>query len=379
MSKRLPYLAAVLVLAACADTAQPPLDTSASLMLSEVGAEGPTVMTRNLYLGANLDPIIGAPSPQAVPFIAAQVWAEVQATDFPARAGGLADEIVRARPHLVGLQEAVLYRTQSPSNLLTGGTSLATNVVYDFVALLLDSLDARGASYVVASSTDVFDVQVPVATGGPIPLIDVRISDREVILARSDVATSNPQGGVFMARLNLNVGGAGGPPISVTRGWTSVDAMVRGHTFRMISAHLEVQSFAPIQIAQGAELIGIATASPLPVVLVGDFNSAADMTQTPTYANLLAAGFEDVWHRQGHPGYTCCHEKDLLNERSTLDQRLDIVFLRGFDRTGRGSIGARVDVTGDQPRDRLASGLWPSDHAGVVATLRLPPAAVTLK
>lgn len=376
MMKRYRYLAAALVIAGCTDTAPAPFDSTASLHPSELGAEGPTVMTRNLYLGANLDPILAAPSAAAVPQIAAQVWAEVQATNFPARAGALADEIVRARPHLVGLQEAVLYRVQSPSNVLTGGTSLATAVAYDFVALLLDSLSARGASYSVASLTHVFDVQVPVLTGGAIPLIDVRISDREVVLARNDVAVSNAQGGVFAARLNLSVGGAGGTPISVTRGWTSVDATVRGHSFRLISGHLEVQSFAPIQVLQGSELIGIAAASPLPVVLLGDFNSAADMTQTPTYANIVAAGFDDAWHHLGDPGYTCCHEKDLLNATSTLDQRLDIVFLYGFDETGLGSVGARTYLTGDQPRDRLGSGLWPSDHAGVVATLRLPPAAI---
>ena len=30
-----------------------------------------------------------------------------------------------------------------------------------------------------------------------------------------------------------------------------------------------------------------------------------------------------------------------------------------------------TDVVGDEPEDRI-QGLWPSDHAGVVATLRLP-------
>ena len=30
-----------------------------------------------------------------------------------------------------------------------------------------------------------------------------------------------------------------------------------------------------------------------------------------------------------------------------------------------------ADVVGDELNDRTASGLWPSDHAGVVADLRL--------
>lgn len=31
-----------------------------------------------------------------------------------------------------------------------------------------------------------------------------------------------------------------------------------------------------------------------------------------------------------------------------------------------------VEVVGDEQADRTASGLWPSDHASVAATFRLP-------
>jgi hypothetical protein len=31
-----------------------------------------------------------------------------------------------------------------------------------------------------------------------------------------------------------------------------------------------------------------------------------------------------------------------------------------------------ADVVGEESTDRTPSGLWPSDHAGVVATLALP-------
>jgi hypothetical protein len=30
-----------------------------------------------------------------------------------------------------------------------------------------------------------------------------------------------------------------------------------------------------------------------------------------------------------------------------------------------------AEVLGEEPEDRTAAGLWPSDHAGVVATLHL--------
>jgi len=39
----------------------------------------------------------------------------------------------------------------------------------------------------------------------------------------------------------------------------------------------------------------------------------------------------------------------------------------------RGGFGVRAaDVLGDHPDDRTPLGLWPSDHAGVAATLVLP-------
>jgi hypothetical protein len=51
---------------------------------------------------------------------------------------------------------------------------------------------------------------------------------------------------------------------------------------------------------------------------------------------------------------------------TTCPHRIDLILFRGF---------AGVDnmkVFGDLPSDRTPSGLWPSDHAGVVATLRGP-------
>jgi hypothetical protein len=359
------------MLAACSD--RQPLSLGESPSMNVAGAHGPTVMTRNIYLGADLDPVVGAPSIGQLPFIAAEVWAEVHATDFPARAGALAGEIAQANPHLVGLQEVAMYRLQSPGDAVFGGSTPATEVVYDFLQILLDSIEARGLSYVIAAQVTNSDVELPVFTGAsPIPFDDVRFMDRDVILARSDIALANPQGAHFMARLEIPAGGPGGPVITQLRGWTSVDATVGAHTFRFVNTHLEVQSFAPIQLAQAAELITMLGASPLPVVLVGDFNSAADRSQTATYGNLLAAGYRDVWNRVGAPGYTCCHAKDLRNKHPELDQRLDIIFLRGFA-DGVFAAGGQPRIVGDRTGDRTRDGLWPSDHAGVVATLRLPP------
>ena len=379
MMNRVLLICGLAVVSACAAGSDSVLDpvTAASYSVAAAGALGPTVMTRNVFLGADLNPILQAPSPQAVPIIAAGVWARIRASNFPARAGALADEIARTSPHLIGLQEAVLYQVQSPGDAAFGGSTPATTVALDFVQLLLDSLAARGQSYNVVAQTIGTVVELPVYTGAqPIPFNDVRFTDREVILARSDVPVRNPQGDVFVARINLSVGGPGGPQLSQQRGWASVDATVNGHEFRFMTAHLEVQSVAPIQVMQGAELTAIANASPLPVIMVGDFNSAADGSQTRTYADFVSAGFTDVWNRLGNAGYTCCHAEDLLNTVPTLDQRLDVVFVRGFGEGSGASVGALVELTGDQVHERLPSGLWPADHAGVVARLRLPPGIV---
>ena len=76
-----------------------------------------TVLTRNLYLGSDITPLITIPSPEAVPAAAAAIWANVQASNFPERAKVLAAEIVAQAPDIVALQEVTRYRRQVPSDL----------------------------------------------------------------------------------------------------------------------------------------------------------------------------------------------------------------------------------------------------------------------
>src|SRR5712691_8277600 len=103
-----------------------------------------TVMTRNLYLGANLDPIVHATSSSGAFQAVQAAWAQVQANDFPTRAKGIAAEIARAKPDLVGFQELVLYRTQTPSDFLY---TPAKTVALDYEAALKAALRARKLPY----------------------------------------------------------------------------------------------------------------------------------------------------------------------------------------------------------------------------------------
>jgi len=328
-----------------------------------------TVMTRNVYLGAPIGPVLGAGSLAEVPGLVSQMWATVQANDFPARAQVLADEIATAQPELVGLQEVSMYRIQFPGDYMVGNPMPAETVVLDYLELLLGELESRGLNYVPVAVATGTDIELPSAVGE-----DLRMTDRDVILARSDVAVDNAQTGNYSINLTVPVGGAGGPPVTMLRSWASVDATVFGQTIRFLNTHLETTSGEPIQVAQASELLGMVATSDLPVLLAGDFNSAADGSSTQTYGLMVSGGMGDTWN-QANPhedGNTCCHDDDLLNPTADMNRRIDLIF--ALDR-GNALLGAQTaQVVGIDPSARTPSGLWPSDHAGVVVELRIRPA-----
>ena len=137
----------------------------------------------------------------------------------------------------------------------------------------------------------------------------------------------------------------------------------------MISTHLDGDCLAitPVfQRNQARELLAGPAATTLPLVLVGDLNSAASATGL-AYNDLIAAGFADAWAMSGSgPDLTCCQAGTLLNVASTLNRRIDYVLIRGEITP----LGTRV--IGNEPSDKTPSGMWPSDHAGVVAVLAVP-------
>ena len=102
------------------------------------------VMTRNLYLGAVLDPIIAAPEiPAAARIAAGDVYKIVQDTNIVARAKLLAQEIKDADPDLIGLQEVAIWR-RGQRGEADGATTPSQEVVYDYLELLQDELKRRG-------------------------------------------------------------------------------------------------------------------------------------------------------------------------------------------------------------------------------------------
>jgi endonuclease/exonuclease/phosphatase family metal-dependent hydrolase len=248
----------------------------------------------------------------------------VQATRFLERAQAIAAEVGARRPEVIGLQEVEVIRTDTPAD---GSATPAETVLYDYLDILLAALTARGLHYAPAAVVQNSDTELPTALG-----FDVRATDRDVILVRTDLRRAdlkwrNPQAANFAT--NLIIPTLGGP-ITLLRGWTALDLKIRGKKFRVVNTHLE--PFHPgVQVAQAMELLGGAGATSRPTLFMGDFNSRADMTGSPTYGILRAAGFDDAWSDEhpGDPGLTCCWEAHLLSPVPPFDERIDLVLHRG--------------------------------------------------
>jgi endonuclease/exonuclease/phosphatase family metal-dependent hydrolase len=320
-------------------------------------------MTWNVYVGAALDPLVGAfrrGNPDEIVASATAVWYAARGTDFRVRAEALADLIAAKAPDLVGLQEVALFRTQFPSDALSDRPKAARKVDVDYLKVLVGALRARGHRYRVACVRKGVDVEAPVLSVDG--TMDVRYTDRDVILARKGVATGRRRRGNFEATLPMG-------DRTLDRSWVSVDAKVGGAKFRFVSAHLE-DGAEDLQRAQLAELLAGPARTALPTVLAGAFHCDGDgpATYAPAvHADVLAAGFLDAWAeaRPGEPGETWGHSPDLADPDPAMEFRLDYVFLRN----GASATGA--DLVGEDPAD-MAGGLWPSDHAGLAVDLLIP-------
>jgi endonuclease/exonuclease/phosphatase family metal-dependent hydrolase len=330
-----------------------------------------SVMTRNLYLGADLGPVIAAENTEQVVSASGAVLRDVIANDFPTRAKGLADEILRTKPDLVGLQEVSLWQT-------TPITPAGKALTIDYLELLLGQLNRGPDRYEVVVVQNEFGTETPAdvngaendGPGGELADAEVlgKLLMRDVILARTGagVHTWNASGGNFKTLLELEVGGQ---PVAVKRGWTATDARVRGsEPFHFVNTHLE--AFDPlIRAAQAEELVapGGPATSDLPVVLVGDLNSDDDTVSGPNqlaYQALLAAGFVE---RSTNDPLSCCLKSPLLavdkgGSVSDFDHQVDHVMTNDPAQIKL----ERSEVTGLLP----VNGFWDSDHAGVYSVLR---------
>ncbi|MFF3689598.1 endonuclease/exonuclease/phosphatase family protein [Streptomyces sp. NPDC002187] len=313
------------------------------------------VATYNIYQGADLTPLFTAPNLPELVRRAGIAYDQVVATDFPLRARAIARLIEKDRPEVIGLQEVALWKTGPLGGELT--------TTYDFLDILLRALRKAGHAYRAAAVDTTFSGALPISATE-----QASFTDRDVILVRQGVRATNAQSHIYSAKLVVPT--PSGITFTIPRGWSTVDVKLPGKfpgkAVRVANTHLEPVAL-PVRNAQGQELYAALAQSPYPVTAVGDFNSLPEDATGP-YGTFTRGGYKDAWrtvHGRGG-GFTAVQDPDLTNVPSKLDHRIDDV----FHQPGRLS-AVFADVIGDRLRDRTPTGLWPSDHAGLVVRLRL--------
>ncbi|HEY6946255.1 MAG TPA: hypothetical protein VI431_14040 [Candidatus Acidoferrum sp.] len=321
------------------------------------------VMTYNANEGTDFLEVEQAGTTTQFLLAVGQTITQVRETKPPERMQALATQIASASPMLVSLQEIDKWYTGSFDP--TTGTCGATTLEFDMLQDLLGALAAQGAHYQVAAQVQ--ELAFPPTPGLILPatFLCVAVADYNVILARTDLDPSkfqwnNPQSGTYANKVLLPT------PIGLVpifRAWVSVDVAFHKHSFRFIDTHLESGS-AAIRELQGGELRSGPANTSLPVIVAMDSNAQAfPMPQDPTYVDFLNAGYNDAWNEifPADPGLTCCQAELDNNPVSQLSQRVDLLLLWG-------NVAAQnIALFGADPSVLTASGLWPSDHAGVAA------------
>ncbi len=369
-----------------------------------------TVMSRNLYLGADLSPALQATNPNAAVDAAYQIEQQVHRTQFPSvRAASLAKEILKVKPDVVGLQEGAWWRT-GPYDLgvlTTGPKATVTDPQGgDFLSDLVAKLNKLGKKkgkkaskakkkgkairYKIASVEQEFDFELPVNQGSgglgacPAQCHNERLTMRDAVLVRkgAGIKLSNAQGGHFNTLLRVKVGGA--INVDVTRGWAAVNVKKDGRKVHVVDSHLEAFDSAAsntgsdgktypkggIREAQAKELIGPGgpATSKLPTVLLGDFNSDSpvhgdqvDPGDALAYRALLAGGWSERAFTP--PPFGCCLQDPNLSNPSAagITHRVDHIM----------SNTKKVKFKKGGLTTTYANGLWSSDHFGVWSRLQI--------
>ena len=337
-------------------------------------------MTRNLFLGADLTPAIEAADFEDFIEKNGGILREVMLTDFPRRARALAAEIRNERPDLVGLQEVALWRTATPANL--GGVSepAATDVRVDFLKELMERINQRKRLYKVAVVQNEFDFEAPADENDvdgdgelPDPFDDAelngRLTMRDAILVRrsDDVRFKRPRSGNFENLLELSVASV---PVTVERGWTRIEAKVGDSPwFSFTNTHLEAfddetetPSIRQLQATEVGGPDGYAE-SRRPTVLVGDLNSD-DNTVAPNDQKAYNALLDFGWVSRSTDENSCCVSDLFTSPPSEFDHHIDHVMTNTPRKVRRAAGGKATGLA-------KVNGIYPSDHGGMLANLRI--------
>jgi endonuclease/exonuclease/phosphatase family metal-dependent hydrolase len=306
------------------------------------------VATYNLYLGADLSGLLGDPPVEEIAARQAEAQRQLVATAFPTRAPMIAEALVGEQVDLVGLQEVCTWRRDG-------------EVMWDFCHLLLRAFEQLDEPYDVVASQPSFHGEGTIDVDGRPSTL--HLEGRNVVMLRrgSGIELHGTDSGMFGSAFKLPLMGAS--EVSIERGWCSVRCELDGAPFTFVDTHTE--AYDPTsRDEQRDELVRALPEGPL--VLVGDFNATPDQVGMPPE-------LRDAWTEAGNSdgpgddqggGATCCQSADLRNTDSQLSERIDYVWVRDLAVESCVRVGAHAE-------DCLRRGLWPSDHAGVVATLVL--------
>jgi endonuclease/exonuclease/phosphatase family metal-dependent hydrolase len=351
------------------------------------------VMQVNLYVGGGLGRVIDLDPADLAYFgnligTVTGIYSEILVSDPEKRLRCIASEILNQSPDIVSLQEVSLIQVQSPGDLVLGGNNLATNVVFDYLQILTEQLNKLGKNeivirtdefglpqikykprYAIAAVTTGLDVELPMMNQQSGTIEDVRLTDRSVILVRTNqpkgqFSYSNPQSGTFT---NLVVTDAG---LEIPYGWCAVDMHIRGRDFRYICVHLTEETAPDVQILQAQELFAGPANVDLPVLIVGDFNTdPLHRDGSTAYDNFMAAGFKDAYSalfpKKTAGGLTWGHDEWLTDQDVHFDRRIDLALYRGSLFKPDQSKVLDLQIS------RKTAPLWASDHAALVTGFKL--------
>jgi endonuclease/exonuclease/phosphatase family metal-dependent hydrolase len=391
---------------------------SSNLIMPAYGAPTDlTVMSRNLYLGAD----VGIALEKIPDFSAAAqfMWEQVAATDFTRRAPALAKEAIDADADVIGLQEATNWYCKK--NLWSKKV-----IVFDFTRDFLKATRDLGHEYVLASHEGIDALNI----GYSIPAIPyltlVKDPKRFQPLFGSDSAACGFEIGDAivvkreLASQVLNVGNSEYeasysivPKImTIYRGYTWIDLDFGGSKTRIVSTHLESlwdKEKIPNAAIQAKQLISDLQTTNMPLIVIGDFNSdprdpratsdsnpggqpeASEVCKAqvkqPTLTSAIdtcnaywlmrRAGFIDSGPDALNPeNYSwgmnaLLTGPDPIRNKAAIEMgnqygftdRLDYVFLKN------GATVLNSRVIGNNAPER---GMWATDHAGLVVKVRIP-------
>jgi endonuclease/exonuclease/phosphatase family metal-dependent hydrolase len=316
------------------------------------------VMTRNMYIGADVDRVIAALSGLSGenPAVAlGNAMTQLYITDLPTRIGAIANEIAANRPLVVALQEVSEYSIDLRP---IGGPGPVTG---DFLSGLQAALMLKGLDYDVVSNLNFNFTGI----GG----LPINLKDSDVLLVDSRLEVLATSHGTYPCPgLCIPVDNLG----NLTRGWARADIRIAGRTVTFVGTHPEAGDTDPIPLLRAGQIQTLVASLPAnnPVVLMGDLNG---IPGSPVYQVLQAAGFVDAWESSGDAGNTCCFDPAL--QTGSLVKRIDYIMVRGGFLNPAGRVVGGARLVGATMGDKVlgqAGPIWPSDHAGIVAIF--PPA-----